>query len=295
MSEGFRQAAAVKPAPGDLWVAATLVTDKALRLGLSRLWLLSAELEVKAEIPTGAFGMVSGLAVQPGSGVLWAFDPTARRVTRIGADGAMLPDIALAPGRGLGSGVFMANGDLLCGEHLSGDVPPFQGDGRLYRFDAQGRFIRKYGPEINGGMAGFLGLTHITLMKDGRTLAYVSETGSTLYRYDIAEARQLAPLYVRTDPPGMVFGIAGLPDDDVLVMCGNEMRRIAPDGAVRRTYKLPDGRGWSFVRVTKDGRKAWCGDFFAATLARIDLASGEAEIQRRFDLPFGLTCVAEAA
>jgi hypothetical protein len=295
MSEGFRQAAAVKPAPGDLWVAATLVTDKVLRLGLSRLWLLSAELEVKAEIPTGAFGMVSGLAVQPGSGVLWAFDPTARRVTRIGADGAMLPDIALAPGRGLGSGVFMANGDLLCGEHLSGDFPPFQGDGRLYRFDAQGRFIRKYGPEINGGMAGFLGLTHITLMKDGRTLAYVSETGSTVYRYDIAEARQLAPLYVRTDLPGMVFGIAGLPDDDVLVMCGNEMRRIAPDGAVQRTYKLPDGRGWSFVRVTKDGRKAWCGDFFAATLARIDLASGEAEIQRRFDLPFGLTCVAEAA
>jgi hypothetical protein len=294
MSDGFRQAAAVKPAPGDLWVAATLVTDKALRLGLSRLWLLSADLDVKAEIPTGAFGMVSGLAVQPGTGICWAFDPTARRVTRIGPDGALLPEIALALGRGLGSGLFAPNGDLICGEHLSGDFPPFQGDGRLYRFDPQGRFIRKYRPEVSGGMSGFLGLTHIALLQDARTLVYVSETGSTVYRYDIEAGRQLEPLYVRKDPPGMVFGIAGLPDDDILVMCGNEMRRITPDGAVRRTYKLPDGRGWSFVRVTKDGRKAWCGDFFAATLARIDLASGEADIQRRFDLPFGLTCVAEA-
>lgn len=294
MSDGFRQAAAVRPAPGDLWVAATLVTDKALRLGLSRLWLLSAELEVKAEIPTGGFGMVSGLAVQPQTGVLWAFDPTARRVTRVAPDGAVLPEMPLAPGRGLGSGLFAPDGDLICGEHLCGDAPPFHGDGRLLRFDGQGRLRKLHRPEVNGGMAGFLGLTHIALMQDGRTLAYVSETGSTVYRYDLEAGRQLAPLYVRKDPPGMVFGVAALPGDDILVMCGNEMRRITPDGAVRRTYKLPDGRGWSFVRVTKDGRKAWCGDFFAATLARIDLASGEADIQRRFDLPFGLTCVAEA-
>jgi hypothetical protein len=166
-----------RPAPGDLWLASTLVTDKTHRLGLSRLWLLGPDLTLKHEIATGDYGMVSGLGRDPRSGVLWALDPTARTISRVGADGGLLPRIAIAPGRGLGSIQFLPEGGFVCGEHLCGDQPPFWGDGRLLEFDAEGRLVRLHRPQINGGVSGFLGLTHIALLPDGRTLAYLVPEG----------------------------------------------------------------------------------------------------------------------
>lgn len=284
-----------RPAPGDLWVASTLVTDRTHRLGLSRLWLLGPDLALRHEIATGDFGMVSGLGRDPRSGVLWALDPTARTISRVAPDGGLLPRIAIAPGRGLGSIQFLPDGGFVCGEHLSGDRPPFWGDGRLFEFDAEGRLVRLHRPQINGGVSGFLGLTHIALLPDGRTLAYVSETGNTVYRWDVREGRQLAPLYVREDPPGMVFGLAALAGGDVLVACGTELRRITAQGVAARRYLLPEGRGWSFLTPSRDGASVWCGDFFGGVIARIDLESGDILASAKFDAPFGLTSIAEVA
>ena len=283
----------VKPEAGDLWVAATLVTDQNLKLGLSRILLLGPDLTVKATLHTGDFGMVSGIAVNPSNGELNALDPFARNVTRIAADGRRLPSAPLLPGRGLGSMVFLKNGDALAGEHLCGIAPPFTGEGRIARFDTEGRLIRFYRPQYHGGVAGFLGVTHLTLLSDDKTVAYVSETGSTVYRYDIEADQQLEPLYTRTDPPGMVFGVAAVPGDDVLVCCGNQVRRVNAAGDVVRTYATPEGRGWSFIRTTLDGKSFWVGDFFAGGLAKIDLESGETVASTQLDCPFGVTSIAE--
>lgn len=285
----------VKPEAGDLWVAATLVTDHSLKLGLSRLLLLGPDLTVKATLHTGDFGMVSGIAVNPMTGELSALDPFARKVTRIDAEGVRLPSPGLLPGRGLGSMVFLQDGGALAGEHLSGQTPPFTGDGRIARFDAEGRLVRFYRPQYHGGVMGFLGVTHLALLSDQKTVVYVSETGSTVYRYDIEADQQLEPLYVRADPPGMVFGVAVTANDDVLVCCGGEVRRVNPDGEVVRPYAVPEGRGWSFIRVTNDGASFWVGDFFSGALARIDLASGELIASVKLDIPFGVTSIAEAA
>lgn len=285
----------VKPQAGDLWVAATMVTDDRLKLGLSRILLLGPDLQTKAALHTGDFGMVSGLAVNPRTGELNALDPFARNVTRIDAEGRRVPGQAsLLPGRGLGSMVFLPDGGALAGEHLSGLAPPFTGEGRLVRFDADGRVTRFYRPEYHGGVMGFLGVTHLTVLSDGKTAAYVSETGNTVFRYDIEADAQLSPLYVRTDPPGMVFGIAATPNDDVLVSCGNEVRRVAQDGSVLRTYAVPEGRGWSFLRVTEDASHFWAGDFFSGQLAKIALDSGELVASVKLDIPFGVTSIVEA-
>jgi hypothetical protein len=285
----------VKPEPGDLWVAATIVTDHSLKLGLSRILLLGPDLGVKAALHTGDFGMVSGIAVNPATGELNALDPFARNVTRIGADGRRLPSPDLLPGRGLGSMVFLKDGGALAGEHLCGLAPPFTGEGRIARFDAEGRLVRFYRPQYHGGIMGFLGVTHLALLSDQKTVAYVSETGSTVYRYDIEADQQLEPLYVRADPPGMVFGVAATPNDDVLVCCGGEVRRVNSAGEVVRAYATPEGRGWSFLRVTGDGQSFWVGDFFSGALARIDLDSGELIASAKLDIPFGVTSIAEVA
>jgi hypothetical protein len=283
----------VIPQAGDLWVAATLVTDQTLKLGLSRIMLLGPDMAVKATLHTGDFGMVSGIAVNPVTGDLSALDPFARNVTRIAADGRRLPSQPLLPGRGLGSMIFLKDGGALAGEHLCGLAPPFTGEGRIARFDSEGRLVRFYRPQYHGGVAGFLGVTHLTLLSDQKTVAYVSETGSTVYRYDIEADQQLEPLYVRTDPPGMVFGVTAVPGDDVLVCCGGEVRRVNEAGEVVRKYAVPEGRGWSFIRATNDGKSFWVGDFFSGALARIDLESGEIIASTKLDIPFGVTSIAE--
>jgi hypothetical protein len=283
----------MKPEAGDLWVASTLVTDKRHRLGLSRVWLLGADLKLKLEIPTGDFGMISGLGRDPRTGIVTALDPTARRITRIAPDASVLPRIDLAPGRGLGSIVYLPDGGFLCGEHLCGDAPPFHGDGRLLHFDAEGRLLKLHRPKFHGGVSGFLGITHMALSAGGRILAYVSETGDTVFRYDVAEGRQLENLYRREDPPHMVFGLAAAPHDTLLLCCGGEVRRIDARGVVQRRFLMPEGRGWSFVTLSKDGQSFWCGDFFAGVLARVRLSDGEIIANAKLDVPYGVTSVIE--
>jgi cytochrome b561 len=294
MTDTFRAAPAVKPERGDLWVASTLISDKALRLGLSRVWLLSPALEIKSEIATRHYGMISGLAIEPASGDLFAFDPTARAVSRISREGALLPDLPFNECRPLGSGIFLGDGGLLAGEHFSGVEPPFIGDGRLLQYAPDKRLARLHRPQTHGGVAHFLGLTHMALMRDGKTLCYVSETGDTVFRYDIEKREQLAPLYVRKDPPAMVFGVAAAPNDYLLVMTGAAMRCLNRAGEVVRDYALPAGRGWSFVRLSRDEKSAWVGDFFVGQIARIDLSNGAVLQHKSFDLPFSLTAIVEA-
>jgi hypothetical protein len=281
------------PQTGDLWLASTLVTDQTNKLGLSRLWLLGPDLSLKRELATGRYGMVSGLGRDPRTGVLYALDPTARQVTRVGADGAILPGEDLGGGRGLGSIVFLPDGGFVCGEHLCGDAPPFHGDGRLLRYDAAGRLKRLYRPTINGGVSGFLGLTHMTLLNDGETLLYVSETGNTVYRFNLASGAQEEAFYVRTDPPGFVFGLAAMTDGSVILACGTHLRRLSPKGEEIKRYAMPEGRGWAFVSPAADGNSFWCGDFFGGAIAKIALADGAIVKNAKFDAPFGLTSIIE--
>jgi len=293
MSDFLKPTVHVPFTPGDVFVSATLITDEKLRRGIGRVLHYDAGLTLKAELPTHRYGIVAGLGMQPGTGILHACDAEARHVSRWTPDGRPLPDCELMPGVGLGSIHFRDDGSFLAGEHLCGVRPPYHGSGHLHEFDRDGRFVRKYRTATHGGMAGFLGLTHFALAHDGRTVYYVSETGPTVSRYDIGDDRQLTDLYVRQDPPGMVFGLALAPDGDVLLALGSGVRRIDAGGSVVRDYALPAGRGWAIVVTAQDRRSFWAGDFFAGLLVRIAIDSGEVLASVDIGQRFALAGVAE--
>lgn len=286
--------ATVPFAAGDVFVAATHIVDTRRWRGHGRVAHYGADLTLKAELETPHYGIVAGLGLSP-DGVLFAFDPEARAVTRFDASGARLPETALAPGVALGSIAFLRDGGFLCGEHLCGTAPPYHGHGNLYRFDRAGRLIRIHRTPTHGGMAGFLGVTHLAVDADERIVTYVSETGNRVMRFDLEDDRALPDLYVRTDEPRMCFGLAPVAGGDVLLAVGHEVRRLSPSGELVRRYALPSGRGWAVVVPARDGTSFWAGEFLAGVLARVDLQTGEIVAQLETGRAHALAGIAEHA
>jgi hypothetical protein len=285
---------ALRPlAPGDVLISATRI-DESQRFptGDGRVMQLDAALNEKAQWETGRYGLVSGLGLGA-DGSLFVMDAQARGQDRISANGTLMPTVN-APAKGYGSMLALADGGWLFGEHLCGVQPPFQGEGKVDRFDASGALVRSYGTAFNGGMGGFLGVTHMALSADGERLFHVSETGPHVYAHDLKADKQLGIIHTRSDPPPLVFGIAAVPDGGLLVACGSEVRRLDASGTPVRSYTTPEGRGWAVVAMRPDGEHFWAADFFGARLCSINLETGAVGINKQFPgLEKALTGVVE--
>lgn len=264
----------LKPfAQGDIFIAATALHAGArYPTGDSAVLQLDADWRPKALARTGRVGLVSGLALGPDR-ALWVFDPQARSVDRFAPDGRLIAPPEL-PARPFGSAVATRDGGLIMGEHLCGPSGPFAGEGKAVAIGPDGAVRAVFDTEWNGGVGGFLGVTHIALSRDERTLFHVSETGPHLYAHDLASNRRLGAIHTRTDPPPMLFGLATLPDDDLMVATGSGVRRISPSGEVRRDYALPTGRGWANVVARPDRATIWVLDFILGRVAELDPATG---------------------
>jgi hypothetical protein len=193
----------------------------------------------------------------------------------------------------LGSMIALPDGNYLVGEHMVGEIPGFAGRGKAYRVSAEGDILAEYDTETNGGMGGFLGVTHMALSSDGQTLYHTSETGAHVYAHDLQANRRLGPVYSRSDLPSMVFGIAAMKDDSLLVACGNEIRRVPPGSDATRSYALPEGRGWAVPVLRVDESRFWALDFFGGRLACLDAESGTVIEQKDLGLAKCLTGIAE--
>ena len=273
---------------GDIFVSATQLDASArYPTGHGRIRHFDRMLNIKRDIETGAFGLISAL-VFDASGTLHALDPQARRIDHFGP--VAMPAL---PSRAYGSMIALPGGEYLLGEHMIGTTPGFSGDGCAYRVDAAGEILASYHTQTNGGVSGFLGLTHMTLGGDGRTLYHVSETGADVFAHDLVDDRRLGPIYTRTDPPGLLFGVAALPDGDLIVAVGGGVRRIDTRGRVLRDYAMPAGRGWAVVIVRDDATSFWALDFFGGQLAVIDIASGEARWVKSLGLEQSLAGLVE--
>jgi len=280
-------------ASGDIFVPAPRLDPSArFPTGQGAVRQYDANFTLKAEAQTGHIGLISGLGLSP-EGVLWALDPQARARTLFGPEGEALPSPALLVDAGFGSVLFLADGGWLLGEHLCGGPGPFAGEGRVLRFGADGGLLATYHPETNGGVGGFLGVTHMALADDGRTLFHVSETGAVVYAHDLVDDRRLGAFHTRTDPPGMGVGLAILPDGRLAVAAGNKLRVIAAGGATFEDVTLPAGRGWANVVVRPSGKSMFVLDFFGGQVA--ELALPDFSFVRTLDLgnPQGLTSLAE--
>ena len=273
--------------PGDVFVTATELDHGArYPTGHGRIRHYDRAWQLKREFATGGFGLISALVFDR-TGTLHALDPQARRIDHYGP--LALPAL---PPRGYGSMIEMSDDTYLLGEHMVGQIPGFAGDGKVYRVDGGGNVLRTYDTETNGGVSGFLGVTHMALSADERTLYHVSETGPHLYAHDLIGDRKLGPVYTRTDPPPLMFGVGTLPGGDLLVATGGGVRRLTAGGQVVRDYALP-GRGWAVVIVRDGGTSFWALDFFGGQVALLDAASGNTVQHKDLGLEKALAGLAE--
>ena len=282
----------LKPfAPGDIFVtASTLVESARFPTGLGKVLQFDAAWQPKASFETGHTGLISALALDL-SGNLHALDPQARKITSVGPDGTEIAHFAKLPSRAYGSVIVLADGNFLFGEHMVGQNPGFSGEGMVYRVAADGAVLATYDTETNGGMGGFLGVTHMALSADGKTLFHTSETGPHVYAHDLASDKRLGAVYTRQDPPPLVFGLAVMADGDLMLACGNELRRIDPHSGSVRSVVMPEGRGWA-VAVAR-GEQLWVLDFFGGRVALLDGRSGELAALHELGLAKCLTGIAE--
>jgi hypothetical protein len=274
--------------PGDIFVTATQL-DPAARFptGHGRIRHYDRNWRVKRDIDTGAYGLISALVFDR-TGTLHALDPQARRIDHFGPQ-----TMAALPTRAYGSMIELRDGHFLLGEHMIGKTPGFEGEGKTYLVDGAGNVHATFDTETNGGVSGFLGVTHISVSADEKTLYHVSDTGAHIYAHDLAAKKRLGAIYTRADPPPMVFDVAALPDGDLLVAIGGGVRRLDGDRKPVRDYAMPAGRGWSVVILREDGASFWALDFFGGQLAIVDTASGDIRLHNQLGLEKALAGLAE--
>jgi len=286
-----RPASTMKPfAPGDVLVGATLLNNPADdHAGLGRILQFDADLNEKGVLwVEGTTHLVYGLTFAP-DGVLWAQDPWAWTTVRVDPSGRQLPNLRFDE-RAFSKVHFMADETLLFTESLDGENQPeplstrhrplpghraHLGDGDLWRYTTDGELVEIQEPEIHGGMTGSMAVTHSVLSPDQTRLYYVSETGTRLMQFDLANGRQLPDLRRGADGDRtmMHFDLSLTPDGTLMVCMGNRVEALTQDGALLRTYTLP-GFGWSLIDA-RSGAHACVGNWFSGEVVKLDLASGK--------------------
>lgn len=285
---------ALKPfAPGDIFVTASDLDESArFPTGMGKILQIASDWTPKATFETGHKGLISSLTLDR-DGNLHVTDPQARKITSIGADGQPKAMFSKLPERAYGSMIALTDGNFLIGEHMIGQIPGFSGDGKVYRTTPDGEVLAAYDTETNGGMGGFLGVTHMALSPDGKTLHHVSETGAHVYAHDLAADKRLGTVYTRADPPPLVFGIAAQADGSLLMAGGNGIRQLSATGEVQRQYAMPEGRGWAVIVMRGGGGSFWALDFFGGRIASVETASGKVLELKDLGLAKCLTGIAE--
>lgn len=280
-------------APGDRFVTASDLDESArFPTGRGKILQFAADWTPKGVFETGQTGLIASLTLDT-AGNLHALDPQARALTSIAPDGQPTHVFSGLPEAALGSMIAMEDGDFLFGEHMVGEVPGFSGRGRVYLVNRAGKTMCSFDTETNGGVGGFLGVTHMAFDAPTMTLYHSSETGPHVYAHDLIANKRLGSVYTRTDPPPMVFGLTMLPNGQLLVACGNEFRRVDPASGKAEGFALPAGRGWAVPVLRPGGTEVWALDFLGGRLARLAASDGALLELRELGLAKCLTGLAE--
>lgn len=303
----------MKPfAYGDIFAGATLLDDpNDDHAGQGRIIQYDNDLNEKGVLWTeGTTHLVGGLQFGP-DGNLWAFDSNAHRVLRVSPDGQQMPNLHFAD-RSFSNCNFAPDGTVLMGEHLVGSESRFPlgttlskvpdadvfGYGHVWRFTLDGDKVAEYETETNGGMAGFLGCTTSSLAPDGKTLVYSSETGTTVFRYDV-EADQQLPHLVHFTPESrqMVLMATHRPDGTLLMIKAVSreefvMVQLSADGDELRAFELP-GPGWAIISESVDTEILLLGNFFTGAIAKYDLGQGSVIAQTDVGVQRSLAGIAQ--
>ncbi|MEZ5563281.1 MAG: GLUG motif-containing protein [Gammaproteobacteria bacterium] len=279
-------------ARGDILVAATIMdnpTDD--HGGTGRIIQYDENLKVKGELYLeGTRHKIGGLAFAPDR-TLWAFSQLTPAIAEIGPDGVQKPMRSFSD-RKLSSVTFGRDGSLYFGEHMMGKATGHPavttkfsllpgrdviGDGHVFRYSNDGKLLREYKTEANGGLFGFLAVTSTVLADNDTRMIYISETGRRVMQYDLANDRQLPDLADFSNDPDvpMVLVMNPMPDGRLLISTGKGfLLADARSGQVLRHYPLA-GMGWAAVNSSADGQYALIGNFFTGDIVKVRLADGE--------------------
>ena len=280
-------------ATGDVFVGATLLNNPDDdHAGRGRILQFDADLNLKGVLwIDDTSHLVGGLSFGPDN-TLWAFDSFAWVVVRVKPDGTVLPAKTFAD-RPFGSVQFLDNGHFVLIEYLKGsaqpqglttrypylpDDPDSVGHGEIYEYDADENFVRKFVPDVHGGVSGSMGATHTTLASDGHTLVYTSETGPRLMRFDLKSGTQLADLMPLPDsppgaPPAMMFDVEYLKDDQLVLPLGTKVTVMRESGEEIASFPL-EGFGWALIAPGVNGETAYVANWFTGEVVRVSLDDG---------------------
>ena len=197
---------------------------------------------------------------------------------------------------------FLGNGEILLGEHLTGDesnnkalegprklgtVLPFMpgteryGDGNIYKYSQDGNHIETYETETHGGMPGFLGVTSSAITPDESKIIYISELGNRIFQFDIKNNNQLDDLITYEPDSGNTVIAIGFSNGgdfysikanfrEGFSLCNHDLE----SGSILDEKVLP-GPGWATLCLCNDGQHAVLGNFFNGQIGKFELASGQ--------------------
>ncbi len=285
------KASTMKPfAPGDIFLGCTYLMNVPGddHAGEGRILQFDRNMVPKGTLYTeGTTHLVINLRFGP-DGTLWAFDPFAHVVVRVGTDGRQMPAVSFGD-RGWGSIAFGADGNLHLCEYLKGDKPYAGGDmrllpgtnvvghGHIARFDALFRKIAEFENETAPSLTGFHGVTHSVMHPDGRTLTYMTDLSHRVLRFDVVSGRQLPDLVTLQPGPELArrwtTGVAYRKDGTLLLLRGSFIEFHDDNGKAFRTIEL-DEYGYAMITVSTDDQHAFCANIFTGVMSKIDLDAG---------------------
>ncbi len=277
---------------GDIIVAATVMDDPDDdHAGTGRLLQYDSDMNLKGVLWTkGTTHKIGGLVFAPDK-TLWAFAQGTPAVIEIDPSGVQRP-VRTFSDRSYSSVTFGPDGSLYFGEHLQGTQTGFDafttqfsylpgtnkvGDGNIFKHGPDGALVKEYDTETHGGVLGFHGVTSTVLTDNGRRMIYISETGTRVLQYDLANEQQLPDLanFDEDERVAMVLVIAQLMDGNLLITSGDTffvMDRNTGEILVQHELKT---FGWAAAAPSIDGKHVLMGNFFDGDVAKFDLKTGE--------------------
>ncbi|MBL4800252.1 MAG: hypothetical protein JKY45_00060 [Emcibacter sp.] len=292
---------------GDVCIAASFSegeVDIRRNSGEGRVLVYDKDLNVKGALWTGEQGLVIGLEYCAQSLTLFVSDVSSQTVKRFSRDGNMMPAFPAMQGKDFGVIAAARNGDIVIGEHIKGDKFPFIGGGEIYQFGGDGMLRNHFAAEHDPGKFGFHGVTNLLLTAGDQSsdqtrdqkAVYISETGKRVMQYDLAAGCQMEDLFVLSDEDEKsTAGIAMTPDGDILMGTVYGACLFSQKGGLLKTYDIPKERGWSAVRVSRDGANFFVANFFTGRLEKRSLDTGQVIASADTGLVYRLASIAEIA
>ena len=287
---------------GDILVGATLLNNpEDDHAGPGRIIQYDSDLNLKGVLWTeNTTHLVGGLKFDSNKD-LWAFDSQNCSAIKVSSSGEQIEQADFGD-RSFSNVNFLSNGELLLGEHLTGDesnnkalegprklgtVLPFMpgteryGDGNIYKYSQDGDHIETFETKTHGGMPGFLGVTSSAITPDESKIIYISELGNRIFQFDIENNKQMDDLITYEPESGnMVIAIAFSCVGDFYSIKANFRegfslcRHDLESGSILDEKILP-GPGWATLCLCNDGQHAVMGNFFNGQIGKFELASGQ--------------------